>query len=231
MSALRLILERALKLHQAGNTAQAEALYYQILQQWPGEPHALNLLGVIAKQSGRPEAAIDLIGQALDKLPDEPFFHGNLGAAYQAAGRVVDAIRHYREAIRLRPDIAANHVLLSECLQQQGHMDEALRCGLHALQLDPESAGAYVVLGDLAAHRYYSLTEADIQRMQEMLGRGRLSLEDGSRLNFTLAAHWERAGLASDQAFACYRRANDLKREIYRRDNKLFNPGPASRSD
>jgi hypothetical protein len=47
MNNLRAALEQALQLHQAGNLKQAEALYGKILQQHPGQPDALNLLGYL----------------------------------------------------------------------------------------------------------------------------------------------------------------------------------------
>ncbi len=220
MPTLRASLDEALQLHQAGNLNQAEARYRQILQQWPGQPDALNLLGVMANQLGRPEVAIDLIGQAVAQLPNEPDFHGNLAAAYQLVGRVPDAIRHHREAIRLNPKAVNEYAFLSEALQQEGRFDEALTHVLEALRLNPDSALAYNVLGDLAGHSY-TLTDADIQHMQDLLGAGGLSAQDACLLNFTLAAHWERAG-CYDQAFPCYRRANELKQQVYRQANQAF---------
>jgi tetratricopeptide (TPR) repeat protein len=216
---LRPILDKALKLHQAGNLPQAESLYRQILQQWPGQPDALNLLGVLANQLGRPEIAVDLIGQALAKLPKEADFHGNFATALNAAGRVPEAIKHYREAIRLRPTNVTHRVLLSEALQQEGDLDEALAVALEAKKLDPSSAEVYCTLGDLSAK--YNLTDADIKRMQELLDAGQQTPANASLLNFTLADHWERLG-KYDDAFHCYRRANEFKAQVHRKDNKLF---------
>jgi tetratricopeptide (TPR) repeat protein len=221
MTTLRAALDRALQLHQAGNFRQAEAIYRQVLQQWPGQPDALNLLGVMANQVGRPEVAIDLIGQALAKLPNEPDFHGNLAAAYEAVGRVADAVRHFRDAIRLNPRAVNYHVFLSEALQQQGCLDEALTHVRGALRLNPDSALAYNILGELAAHGACTLTEADIQHLQDLLSAGHQSAQDASLLYFTLAAHWERIG-CHDVAFPCYRRANELKQQVYRQANETF---------
>ena len=223
MTTLRAALDQALQHHQAGDLQRAESLYRQILQQWPGQPDALNLLGVMANQVGHPEVAVDLIGQAVARLPSEPDFHGNLAAAYQAVGRVPDAVRHFREAIRLNPGASNYHAFLSEALQQQGRLDEALAHALEALRLNPDSALAYNMLGELAGHGCYALTEADVQHMQNLLRANRQSAQDASLLWFTLAAHWERIG-CYDQAFPCYRRANELKQQVYRQANQAFDP-------
>ncbi len=223
VSTLRATLEQAIEHHQAGRLPQAEALYREVLRIQPGQPDALNLLGVMANNAGQPELAIDLIGQAIARLPTEANFHGHLAAAYEAAGRVADAIRHYREAIRLNPRAVNDHLFLSDALQQQGQLDEALALSLHALRLNPDSALAYCMLGELAGHGCYSLTESDIQHMQDLLEKGRQSAQDASLLYFTLAAHWERVG-SFDWAFPCYRRANDLKQQVYRQANRAFDP-------
>jgi tetratricopeptide (TPR) repeat protein len=221
---LRATLEQALQHHQAGRRPEAEALYREILRLHPGQPDALNLLGVMANQTGRPELAIDLIGKAIARLPHEADFHGNLAAAYELAGRVADAVRHYREAVRLKPAAVNNYLFLSDALQQQGQLEEALANVLQARRLDPDSALAYCMLGELAGHGGYTLTDADLQHMQELLAAGRQSDQDASLLCFTLAAHWERIG-CHDRAFACYRRANELKQQVYRQANEAFDAG------
>ena len=51
----------AVQHHQAGRLPQAEQLYRQILAQEPGHADAMHLLGVIAAQLGRNDAAVELI--------------------------------------------------------------------------------------------------------------------------------------------------------------------------
>jgi tetratricopeptide (TPR) repeat protein len=221
---LRAALEHALQLHQSGNLKQAEFLYGKILQQHPGQPDALNLLGTMATQVGQPEVAIDLIRQAVAQLPLEADFHGNLAAAYQAAGLVPEAVRHYREAIRLNPGALNQYLFLSDALQEQGALEESLAHSLHALRLNPDSALAYCTLGELASHGCYTLTDADIQHMQDLLDAGSQTAQDASLLHFTLAAHWERTG-SYELAFSCYSQANALKRQVYRQVNQAFDTG------
>ena len=55
----------ALRHHQAGRLAEAEALYQRVLQADSRHVDALHFLGVIAHQNGRNDAAVELIGKPL----------------------------------------------------------------------------------------------------------------------------------------------------------------------
>ena len=63
------IFAQALTLHQRGQLGEAERLYRQVLARHPDHPDALNLLGVLALQSGRNEQAIGLIERWLSRRP------------------------------------------------------------------------------------------------------------------------------------------------------------------
>src|SRR5262249_28019472 len=91
-------------------------------------------------------------------------------------------------------------------------------------RLNPDSALVYCTLGELAGHGCYTLTDTDIQHMQDLLNAGRQAPQDASLLYFTLAAHWERIG-CYDRAFPCYTRANPLKQQVYRQANQAFDAG------
>src|SRR5262249_44642481 len=132
--------------------------------------------------------------------------------------------RHYREAIRLNPAAVNQYLFLSDALQEQGELEEALALSLHALRLNPDSALAYCTLGELAGHGCYTLTDADVQHVQDLLDAGSQTPQDASLLYFTLAAHRERVG-CYDLAFPCYRRANALKQQVYRQANQAFDAG------
>ncbi len=175
----------------------------------------------MATAVGQPETAIDLIRQAIAQLPNAADFHANLAAAYQAAGRVADAVVSFRECLRLNPQAVKQYLFLADALLEMGRLDEARTLALEALRLDADSALAYGVLGELAGHGCYTLTEADVQQVQRLLAAGWPDLQEASLLAFTLAAHWERTG-RFDQAFACYRQANDLKQQVYRQANQAF---------
>ena len=69
-----LIIQQSLALavqhHNEGRLPEAESILQQILQTDPNQPVALHLLGVIAHQAGKSDAAVDLITQALAIKPD-----------------------------------------------------------------------------------------------------------------------------------------------------------------
>lgn len=142
MSTIAERLALAVHHHQSGRLAEAEGLYRGILDEEPGQAHALHLLGVLAHQRGRPQEAIDLIGRALAAQGPHAVFHSNLGAAYLAAGRLADAAAQCREAIRLRPDTADAHFNLGLAQRGQGQLDDAESEFRQAIRLNPRHLDA-----------------------------------------------------------------------------------------
>jgi protein O-GlcNAc transferase len=63
-------IDLAVQHHTAGRLPQAETIYQQILQADPNQPVALHLLGVIAHQMGKNDAAVDRITKALTIKPE-----------------------------------------------------------------------------------------------------------------------------------------------------------------
>jgi tetratricopeptide (TPR) repeat protein len=223
MDNIHAMLVQAVDAHRTGNLPKAEELYRQVLTLDPNHPDALHLLGVMANQTGKPEMGIDFIKRALALQPHEPEFHNSLAAAFKGVGDVASAVAHYGETIRLKPDAVKAHIYLSDALMEQGRFDLALKHSLEALRLEPDSALAYCTLGELASNGHYQFPESAIAAMQTLVAAGQQEPRDASLLFFTLAAHWERQG-DHREAFRCYRRANELKREVYRQSKQAFDP-------
>jgi tetratricopeptide (TPR) repeat protein len=139
----------ALKHHQAGQLAEAERLYRQILAIDANHVKSLHFLGVIAHQVGRHEVAVALIGQAIAHNKRVPMFHYNIGEALRRLERLDEAARHYRKAIKLKPDYAEAYHSLGLILKVHGHFDEAAKHYLRAVQYDPANAEAWNNLGNL----------------------------------------------------------------------------------
>jgi tetratricopeptide (TPR) repeat protein len=139
--------DAALQNHQHGRMAEAENLYRQILAVDPDHVDTLHMLGVLAYQAARPEAAIDLIGRAIALQGDNATFHNNIGEAYRYLGRLDDAVAHFAKATDLDPYAAEGHMNLGNARKQQGRLDEAIAGYQRALDLKPDYAEAHLNLG------------------------------------------------------------------------------------
>lgn len=142
------LLQRGMKLHQAGRLAQAGAVYRQILQVAPNHPDALYLYGLVAHDMGQNETAAELIGKAIGIHPICPFYY-SLGNVFHALGRLDEAAGSYRKALQLRPDLVDAHLNLANTLREQGKLDESAGSLRQALSLDPALADAHLNLGNL----------------------------------------------------------------------------------
>jgi SAM-dependent methyltransferase len=140
------LFELAFRRHEAGQLAEAEQLYRDILEADPRQIDCLHFLGMIALQSGRPADAVGLIGQAIAVNDQIAAYHGSLAEAYRVLGRRADAIAHYRKAVTIDPAYGAAHGVLAGLLLEQGQANEALDAAWRALAVqDSEAARALFV--------------------------------------------------------------------------------------
>lgn len=147
MSNLSNLLQTAVASHQAGRLAEAETLYRQILERVPDDANTLFLLGSLALQTSRHEAAAEWIRQAIAAAPDAPAeFHHNLGLAYAGMGRAEEAAAHFRRAIAAAPDFVEAHNSLGNAFRELGRKDEAIEHYRRAIALAPEYALAHANL-------------------------------------------------------------------------------------
>ena len=133
--------------HQAGRLAEAEAGYRQILTAEPRHADSLHLLGVVAHQVGRSDAAVELIGDAIRLQPGIAAFHLNRGEALRVLGRAEEAVIEARHVLSLVPDYVDAHHNLGLALWQSGRGEDALDSIRRALALSPDYANAHNSLG------------------------------------------------------------------------------------
>jgi len=138
----------AVRHHQAGRLNEAERLYRQILQVDSRHAEALHLLGILARQVGRNDIAVDLIVKAIALNGQVPAFHSNLGIALQDQGKLEEAIASYRRALAHKPDFADAHNNLGNALMEQGNLEEAVVSYRRALTHEPDFAQAHYNLGN-----------------------------------------------------------------------------------
>ncbi len=151
MTATDDLLRQALAHHQAGQLNDAAGLYQQILALDPRHTDALNLLGVIANQSGRPDLAVDYIGRAIAIQDKSAVYHGNYGQALLALGRLDDAIASFRQALTLQPTMAEAYANLAIAFRHQGKIGDAVALLKRALELKPDFPQAHNNLANIMA--------------------------------------------------------------------------------
>ncbi len=148
MSNLPDLFQTAVASHRAGRLAEAETLYRQILEQVPDDRDTLFLLGSLALQTARPEAAAAWIGQAIaavaDDVPAE--YHYNLALACAGMGKAAEAAAHLRHAIVVAPDFVEAHNSLGSALRELDRKEEAIEHYRRAIALAPEYALAHANL-------------------------------------------------------------------------------------
>jgi Flp pilus assembly protein TadD len=199
-------LAAAVQHQQAGRLADAERLCRRVLAADSRNADALNLLGVVAYQTGRPELAIDLIGQAVSINNAEASFHSNLGVVLKGAGRLDEAVASYRRAIELRPDHPEANNSLGNALGERGQLDEAVVCYHRAIELRPHYAEAYYNLGitlkeqgklDGAIAAYRNAIQLRPNYQEAYYNQGN-ALRDQRRLDDAVASYRQAIGLIPD---------------------------------
>jgi tetratricopeptide (TPR) repeat protein len=146
-------MRAALGQHRAGQLAQAQVLYRQVLGQDPNHDGALHFLGVLALQDNRLDLAIEYLRRALLIQPNVPEYYGNLGNALMAQGLWEEAAACYRQLLNRRPQFAEAHSTLGNALMALGKDDEALACYHRAIELKPDYAAAHNNLGNALRNR------------------------------------------------------------------------------
>ena len=210
------LFTKAIELHQRGDLAQAERFYRQVLQAAPAHLDSLNLLGVLAIQTGRHELAVELIGKAIaanDRVPD---FHNNIGEALRRMGNLEGAIDHFTKAVDLEPKFLEAQQNLADVLKEQGKLDRAAATYLRILSLKPGFAAAYSGLGDVL-RRQGKLDEAIVH-----LRHASAAAPGSAQACVALGLALREQGRLND-ALAQFRRAVSLKQDYAEAHNNLGN--------
>jgi predicted TPR repeat methyltransferase len=231
--AMRLALRR----HQAGQLADAEEIYRQILQHQPRNADALRLLGVIARQQGRFDSAVELIRRSIAIDPNRAEAHHNLGDALRSQAKLDEAIASYARAAELRPDWPEARGALGNALRERGDIDHAVEELKKVVQLNPASAPGFLSLGKalhqqgkrgkaIAAFATAAQLKPDWPDAHDNLGN---AFWDEQRLDEAIfaysraieldpghvSANWSMGKILSrlgktDESLACFRRAVDF---------------------
>jgi tetratricopeptide (TPR) repeat protein len=158
-------LQAGLQHHGAGDSADAEECYRQVLRKEPGHADALHLLGVLASQKGDYAESARLIRSAIQRNPKVSQYHGNLGNTFQLQGSLTEAIESYKKALSLEPGNQGFRHSLACALAQRGDLREAEEMFRQVLEAQPNFAEAHYNFGRLVSRAgKHQLAEACYRR-------------------------------------------------------------------
>ena len=146
-------LGRAEEAAKAKRYHEASGICQDLLDQAPGHPPALALLGAIAGHRGDMARAVDLLEQAVAAEPNVAAWHSNLSGLYRLQYRIDAAVTAGRLAVKLRPDAARYHVNLGKALIDANLRDEAIGCFMMALAREATNAEAHLAIGQVLLAR------------------------------------------------------------------------------
>ena len=96
MSEPETLCAEAVRLHQAGQLAKAEALYGAVLAAEPAHVTARHLLGVLRHQQNRNDEALALLAAVTAEHPQVADAQSNHGAVLKMMGRNDEALRDFQ---------------------------------------------------------------------------------------------------------------------------------------
>lgn len=136
------MIEKALRLHKAGDLVGAVRDYRKILERDPRHAEAMHLLGLAIGQQGDQAKALEWIDKALAREPANAVMHKNRGSTLARLGRLEAAAEAHARALLLQPDFLDARIALGGVQADLGRFAESLATLDEALRRHPSSAQA-----------------------------------------------------------------------------------------
>jgi tetratricopeptide (TPR) repeat protein len=147
------VLLGALTWQQGGIYRDMETLWRDTLFKNPDCWMAHYNLGILLKNQGRIEEAMEQYHKTIQINPNHYEALNNLGNVLAAKGRLDEAIENYRQAIQINPNYREALNNLGNVLAAKGRFDEAIENYRKAIRINPNYAEALNNLGVTLATR------------------------------------------------------------------------------
>jgi tetratricopeptide (TPR) repeat protein len=190
--------------YRAGKFDEAEARCRRILQQRPDHVASLQLLAVVAGQSGAPRRGIELLQKVISLQPRLSEGHIQLAKLLRLDDRVPEAVAALEKAIELEPESAAAYNDLGLIHLAETDVGQALVCFDRAIEISPDLAIAHYNRG-LALERQGLRAEA-VAEFRGVIGIAPDFAEAHAKLGNLLSIDDDRAAVLD-----CFRRAAAAK--------------------
>jgi len=212
---LQQAFDLALARQRAGELAEAEALFRQLIAFQPDNPAFAYALFTLLYQSQRMDEALATLNRMLDVRPDDPLLLCMRGDVYGRLRKVEEARSDFTRSLALRPDNPETWFRLGNALDYNGERAGAISSYRRALALRPDYAEAWSNLATV-------LTQAgDLDQAVSACREGLSRRPEYTILYRNLAWACREAGYLDD-AIAASRRAIALHPDHHAHGDLLF---------
>lgn len=142
-------LGAAFSYQERGLLAEAEAAYWSVLAETPGDAEVMHLLASNLMLQRRHDEAVALLDRVIALQPECVEAYYNLAGTLNVLGKHPQAALNFERLLALRPDFAEAWSNLGNTLIATGNLDEAELSYRRALELRPDFAEAVYNLGNL----------------------------------------------------------------------------------
>ncbi len=132
------LLKEAGELHQAGRVAEASELCRAVLRQDPGNPRALHRLGLLMRDRGHKEKALDLLLRAAKVLPESAEIQADVGKILVADRNFIPAIQRLELALSIDSGRSGDYLWLAGAYGEIGRSDKMLATCDRAMAFAPD---------------------------------------------------------------------------------------------
>lgn len=173
-------IQQSVELMKAGRQAESTALAHRVLEVAPGQPDALHLLAIAARDRGDVPAAEQLFREALSGAPRRADILVNFGNFLAAQGRQREARSQLSKAVKRDPGLVSAWYHLGLLSLNAGDLQMARRCATRATVLAPRHVPAWELLA--AVQQKSGETDAAIATCRRLLRQQ----PDAPRMHYSL---------------------------------------------
>jgi tetratricopeptide (TPR) repeat protein len=207
VAAIRMLAEVAARL---GRYADAEVLLERALELAPSFAPARMNYAFVLHRSGKAEQALVEVDRVLARDPGNPGYRNLKAAILARIGEIEQSIALYEAVTREYPNHPKVWMSFGHALKTAGRQDQCIDAYRRSLALSPQLGEAWWSLANL---KTVSFNAADLETMEQQLGRSDLTPEDRYHFHFALGKAFEDAG-RYEASFEHYARGNALRREF-----------------
>ncbi len=208
------LYKNALDHHIQGDLINAEKAYKEAISTGYLNEILFSNLGVIYKNSGRPEEAIILYKKAIEQNHNYPDAYSNLGNLYKDLGNLDQALAFTLKSVELKPDNPDALINLGGIYQAMGDIEESAEYLKKALAMNPHLPEALYMSSNTLED--VNTAHSLLEKIEEVDQKS-LPLRDKSKIEFAKSNYFHKVKDYLN-AVDSLRKANELKL-LYRPSN------------